>query len=1207
MRRDAAAPEEASVNRMAGFFPDFAEFFRAVTADDNGPRFDPLPWQAAAAERYVADGRLPDAITVPTGMGKTSVMLVHLYALALDVHRHGPAGRTVPLRCFHLVERRVVVDEAARTAKRAADAVDQARRGDTLWPVREALVQLIPPPMRGFEPIVATESLHGRRPRRADPRAWLRPVGALLVTATVTQVVSRALFHGVGVSWRMAPMHAAIAGMDRLVLVDEPHLSVPGVTALRESEAVQRAAPVSLGVRVGQTVTLGATIPEELLAAGNRLDINAADRAHPVASRLLNAPRTLRFHTVTPATGTAAHTAVEKAMARGAAEAYRADRVRGDDAAAGDAGVLVFCNTVAATRRIADLLDKAKTPMRVVHGRFREGDQQVRIDRDAVTVATQTLEVGADLDGVHVITQCPSLAALVQRAGRCNRRGRLATAFVDVYAAGAVDPGTAAVYGEYASRLRDTLAQLVPENGLDMSPTGLETLVPALKAAADGPLDPPPPRTAVLSTQVAEYAAYTSERYTFPTAAFLYGPDTPREDDVRVAWRAEGLDLLNDIPVMKDETVAVPLEGLRDILRRADGMKVQDRGDGDTEATTVAVNRTGRRVSQDILAKVRVMGADNCWKTPADLTDITPGIAVVLAADLGGYTVTGGVDPADATVVPDISELVARHRGDGRWLLPQGDLARDLLDSLLDDPSGQGARRMAADALDISAGDEDPGLDVLLLADDTRVGIIDRTRAPARERPDKDDIVTLDDHSYQVGTWTAATASVLPLPSAIADRLTAAGHAHDVGKADRRFQIRLGNLRFAGGGAAWAKSRRRYTAVYDARLLAQSGLPAEWRHEMLSADGIDDCLTRHIVLAHHGRARPLVFHEREVCTGHVDVFDTLTSMYGPWGLALLETVMRWADHRASRYPESFSGEAPAIPVTRTENLTITRNLTRFDAGAAGWTVTDLPGASSSPLAGTLGAVGLLALLRDREDGDPDALLRWNPTTGVPQIASRKPLPDLLRIVRPVQPWQSIDDHVRTALGVKDGIRVKYHKFVPTTEIDKRIALAHPGFSLLIHDTTANYLPKWEMRSVPYANNGKGFAAAFLPATAEVFLDPAAGFDKSGEVSGGGVDIAVDRYGKDPVRTDMLAWALDGYLALGWSPTVRGSRTARNSRLEMARPPFWVTPRQYRALTLSTTATARMPHGAWLRARVADGINVWQPTTDGSDSNMTRTE
>src|SRR5690606_7439899 len=68
----------------------------------------PFPWQQALLERFV-DGRLPRAIDIPTGLGKTAVMAVWLAARA--------AGAAVPRRLVYVVDRRAVVDQATTVAE----------------------------------------------------------------------------------------------------------------------------------------------------------------------------------------------------------------------------------------------------------------------------------------------------------------------------------------------------------------------------------------------------------------------------------------------------------------------------------------------------------------------------------------------------------------------------------------------------------------------------------------------------------------------------------------------------------------------------------------------------------------------------------------------------------------------------------------------------------------------------------------------------------------------------------------------------------------------------------------------------------------------------------------------------------------------------------------------------------------------------------
>ena len=56
------------------------------------------------------DGKLPPAVDIPTGLGKTAVMAIWLLARA--------AGARLPRRLVYVVDRRAVVDQATDFAER---------------------------------------------------------------------------------------------------------------------------------------------------------------------------------------------------------------------------------------------------------------------------------------------------------------------------------------------------------------------------------------------------------------------------------------------------------------------------------------------------------------------------------------------------------------------------------------------------------------------------------------------------------------------------------------------------------------------------------------------------------------------------------------------------------------------------------------------------------------------------------------------------------------------------------------------------------------------------------------------------------------------------------------------------------------------------------------------------------------------------------
>lgn len=199
--------------------------------------------------------------------------------------------------------------------------------------------------------------------------------------------------------------------------------------------------------------------------------------------------------------------------------------------------------------------------------------------------------------------------------------------------------------------------------------------------------------------------------------------------------------------------------------------------------------------------------------------------------------------------------------------------------------------------------------------------------------------VALTAHSTHVRDEAARIAAALGLAAPLAADLALAGHLHDLGKADPRFQALLagaGPDPLAESTTLLAKSARGTSQrAADRRARARSGLPRGFRHEALSLDfaeawlrahpgaAHDPDLVLHLVAAHHGHARPsfpvvedrrppevhLAWEGTALRARHRDHaqvddptgarFRALQARYGWHGLAHLEACLRLADHRAS--------------------------------------------------------------------------------------------------------------------------------------------------------------------------------------------------------------------------------------------------------------------------------------------------------------------
>src|ERR1035441_10200204 len=231
-----------------------------------------------------------------------------------------------------------------------------------------------------------------------------------IVTTTVDQLGSRLLFRGYGSSDSRRPMEAALVGNDSLVLVDEAHLSTPFL------ETVAAVKKFGADIRL---VQMSAT------ARGNNavFRLEHDDLEDPVLSLRVGATKLARLRKCTDLVASAVSAAVELSEKA---------RVVG-----------VVVNTVNNARKIFERLSRvpdAKAALLIGRVRPIDRDQvlaewlpRIRVgrnrgdDRQIFVVATQTIEVGADIDLDALVTEAAPLHVLRQRFGRLDSLGELRT------------------------------------------------------------------------------------------------------------------------------------------------------------------------------------------------------------------------------------------------------------------------------------------------------------------------------------------------------------------------------------------------------------------------------------------------------------------------------------------------------------------------------------------------------------------------------------------------------------------------------------------------------------------------------------------------------------------------------------------------------------------------------------------------------------
>ncbi|MHC4834271.1 MAG: hypothetical protein ACYTFH_10365, partial [Planctomycetota bacterium] len=237
---------------------------------------------------------------------------------------------------------------------------------------------------------------------------------------------------------RAWPIHAGLVGCDSLVVLDEAHCSEPfrqTLSAIRREQ--ERGGEARSGIRPVQTIELSAT-PR---STGRTFELSDEDRDHPVLGRRLRASKTIDLATVKGPLATATSPPdAEDALAFEIADRLETAFQAGEDHRSPPLRAAAVVNRVDRARRAAALLQKRlgrEVDVRLMIGAMRpldrdrlEAELRDRVGSDAeaarplVVVATQCLEVGADLDFDLMLSELAPLDALRQRFGRLNRTGR---------------------------------------------------------------------------------------------------------------------------------------------------------------------------------------------------------------------------------------------------------------------------------------------------------------------------------------------------------------------------------------------------------------------------------------------------------------------------------------------------------------------------------------------------------------------------------------------------------------------------------------------------------------------------------------------------------------------------------------------------------------------------------------------------------------
>lgn len=392
---------------MSKIHKTFDDFFAAATRLSG-----PYPYQRELA----TDTSLPELLSVPTGVGKTAAAIL---GWLWRRRFHGDAGirDTTPRRLVYCLPMRTLVEQTRDVA-----------RG---W-----LTNL------GLEKEIAVHLLMGGE----DASDWdAYPERDAILIGTQDMLLSRALNRGYGMSRYRWPMHFGLLNNDCLWVIDETQLMGVGLTTSAQLQGLRDKLST---YGVSHTLWMSATLDAEPITTVDhprpeqdwrRSKLEAKDYADKRVRDLWTAPKPCGPSNVKL---TSKNAKLDDTLrAKGESKAKVAPSYVGalaeEVVAAHQEGTLtlIVVNSVDRAQRMLQAIKDRTTTAEVelIHSRFRPADRDKTQSRalnektisagGRILVATQAIEAGVDLSATTLFTELAPWPSLVQRFGRCNRRG----------------------------------------------------------------------------------------------------------------------------------------------------------------------------------------------------------------------------------------------------------------------------------------------------------------------------------------------------------------------------------------------------------------------------------------------------------------------------------------------------------------------------------------------------------------------------------------------------------------------------------------------------------------------------------------------------------------------------------------------------------------------------------------------------------------
>ena len=362
-------------------YKNFEEFFKKAT------KHDPYPYQKELAELSTT----PSIINIPTGAGKTEAAI-----LCIWLWKRLENCSDTPRRLIYCLPRRVLVEQTKKRVEEWLEKLDL-----------KINVYLL---MGGNN----------------DEDLEKHPEQECVIIGTQDMLISGALNRTYGSSPYKWPILFGLFNNDVMWIMDEIQIMENALPTSIQLDAFRK----SYGTYgPHHTVWMSATINQKWLKT---TDSSLTDK------------------TVFSLTPKDANNVILKKRNNAVKNIHKADIELKKQYSTKDIKIMyglhqkgtitaIMVNTVKRAQELYDLFKKEGLDCKLIHSRFRSKDreklnewiQKLKEEDDKIIISTQVLEAGVDISVRTLITEITPWASMVQRFGRCNRKGTFDVA--DIY------------------------------------------------------------------------------------------------------------------------------------------------------------------------------------------------------------------------------------------------------------------------------------------------------------------------------------------------------------------------------------------------------------------------------------------------------------------------------------------------------------------------------------------------------------------------------------------------------------------------------------------------------------------------------------------------------------------------------------------------------------------------------------------------------